>query len=260
MAYAEIDGLKVHYHQPPGGNGGRGQKVIYVHGTGGNGRVWQQHISAIAAAHTPVAIDLPGHGKSAGAGFRGVADYAHYCVELGVRLGWDQFIVAGHSLGGGVALAAALYYPQRVKGLMLIDTGARLRVNPAILENARRIAEGGDPLSTDTRVGFAPGTAQSVVDRVRDLSADTDPAVTYKDWISDDSCDFLSRIGDLGLPAIAICGAADELTPLKYHEYFRDHMPNCRLAVIPDAAHWSYVEQPDAFDLIVRGFLDDFPV
>ena len=112
------------------------------------------HMGAIADRHTPVAIDLPGHGQSSGTGFRGVADYTHYVVRLAAHLGWDRFVIAGHSLGGGIALTTAIYYADRLAGLMLIDTGARLRVDPNVLENSRRLAAGKAGIALDPAFGL----------------------------------------------------------------------------------------------------------
>ncbi len=81
----------------------------------------------------------------------------------------------------------------------------------------------------------------------------------YADWISDDSFDFSTRVKAIDIPAIAICGQEDRLTPLKYHQFLRDKMPRCELAVIPNAGHWSYREQPEEFTRVVKGFLDALP-
>lgn len=51
-------------------------------------------------------------------------------------------MIAGHFLGGGIALASAIYCSERLAGMMLIDTGARLRVDANVLENARQLAAG----------------------------------------------------------------------------------------------------------------------
>ncbi len=252
MPSVTIDDQPVHYREV--GADRDGVRVLYVHGTGCDGRVWERHLGALVGHHG-VAIDLPGHGQSGGRGFRGVAGHAHVVVSLAVRLGWSDFAVGGHSLGGGIALAAALYWPERIRALLMIGSGARLRVDPAILEAARREAAG-ETVAGDPRLGFAAATPDAVVEAVNRGRADADPVVTYRDWIADDTCDFLSRVSAVRVPTLALCGDEDRLTPPKYHEYLRDHMPRCRLEVIAGAGHWSFAEQPASFDRAVGAFLD----
>lgn len=259
MGFAEIDGLTIHYEAPRGLAAPVGQRVLYVHGTGCNTKVWTSHMTSLAEAHIPVAIDLPGHGQSGGGGFRGMADYTHYVMGLADALDWDQFVLAGHSMGGGVALTAALYDPERLKALMLIDTGARLRVAPAIIQAARRAAQSGQRNAPDRTVGYAASTPQSVAQAVYDMTADTRLEVTYKDWICDDMFDALARVKDIDLPTLAVCGDEDNLTPLRNHKFFRDQMPNCELQIIPQAGHWPFLEQPETFTGVVEDFLDRLP-
>ena len=256
MGFAEIDGLRIHYQSPRDPSDRQGQRVLYVHGTGCNTRVWDAHMAAIADAHTPVAIDLPGHGKSEGRGFRGAADYAHFVTELATHLGWPRFVVAGHSLGGAIALTTALYHADRLDGLVLVDTGARLRVHPDILKSAAGAAARGRATPTDRAWGFAPGTPQAVVDEVAALTADTDPRVTFADWMADDTFDVMSRVGEIRVPTLALCGQDDRLTPVRNHRFFQDRIPGCRLAIIRGAGHWVFREQPDEFTRVVRAFLD----
>lgn len=255
MPSTEIEGLTIHYDHltPPAQTGG--QRVIYIHGTGCNARVFAAHLRAMAAEHELVALDLPGHGRSGGNGFRGAADHAFFVGALIEHLGWDHCVVAGHSLGGGIALSVAIYFPQRVSGLMLIDTGARLRVNPKILELARKTASAGRDPGGDSRAGFADSTPQAIVDEVNAQTAGCDPAVKYRDWIADDSFDVMGRLAQITVPVLAVCGAEDPLTPLKYHEFMRDHLPDCRLDVITGAGHWPFAEQPQAFNSSVGKFL-----
>ena len=259
MGFAAIDGLRIHYDAPGDPAARTGQRVLYVHGTGCNTRVWAQHMAAMTETHTPVAIDLPGHGQSGGTGFRGAADHAHFVAELATHLGWDRFVVAGHSMGGGIALTIALYYAERLNGLMLIDTGARLRVHPDILRASRAAAAAGKRPSADRTWGYAASTPQAVVEAVQAMTADTDLAVTYKDWICDDTFDCMSRVHTIAIPTLAICGDEDNLTPVRYHTFFQQTMPNCQLAVVKQAGHWPYIEQPEAFNTAVRGFLDGLP-
>jgi len=127
MPSVVVDERTIHYHAFASPAPRIGHRLLYVHGTGCDGRVWAPHAAAIARAHTPVAIDLPGHGQSPGRGFRGIADYTYFVVELARALGWERFVVVGHSMGGAVALMTALHHGDLLEGLVLVDTGARLR-------------------------------------------------------------------------------------------------------------------------------------
>jgi pimeloyl-ACP methyl ester carboxylesterase len=256
MPKTSIEGLEINYeHYVPSGSPPV-QRVIYVHGTGCNGRVFEDHLRVMSNRHEAVAIDLPGHGGSEGSGFRSVTDYAFFVGALVEYLGWKSCVVAGHSLGGGIALAAAVYFEGLVSGLMLIDTGARLRVNPKILDLAREAAREGRAIEGDSRLGYAQATPQAIVDSVNAVTAGCDPRVIHKDWIADDSFDFMSRLAQIAVPALAICGEQDPLTPLKYHEYLADNLPDCRLATVTDAGHWPFVENAAVFNAHVLEFLD----
>ena len=240
--------------------GHTGQRMLYVHGTGCNAAVWAPHMTAIADGHTAVAIDLPGHGQSPGRGFRGVADYTFFVVELAKALGWSRFVLVGHSMGGAVALVAALNHADVLGGVVLVDTGARLRVHPELLRHAREAAEAGGAAAADRSWAYASGTPQSVVDTVHALTARTDPWVTYGDWIANDTFDVMNRLKDISVPTLAICGAEDRLTPVRYHQLLETQIPDCRLTVVDGAGHWVFWEQAEAFTRTVRAFVDGLPL
>ena len=103
-------------------------------------------------------------------------------VKLAQALGWERFVVAGHSMGGAIALTTAIYHADRLNGLLLIDTGARLRVHPDILQAAQLAADTGRrlPMRRDLRR----------LDMRRQLR-------------------LLSRLKDIHLPALAVCGEED---------------------------------------------------
>jgi pimeloyl-ACP methyl ester carboxylesterase len=249
----------IHYHAVDGPAARGGRRVLYVHGTGCSSEVWIPHMTAVADAHAPVAIDLPGHGRSPGRGFRGIADYAYFVVELAKTLGWDRFVMVGHSMGGAIALLTALHHPELLDGLVLVDTGARLRVHPALLRGAREAATAALAPATDRSWAYAGATPQSVVDAVQRLTAATDPWVTYGDWIADDTFDVMSRLKDIRVPTQIACGAEDRLTPVKYHELLAAQISGARLTIIEKAGHWVFWEQPETFTRAVRAFLDGLP-
>ena len=87
--------------------------------------------------HEVYALDLPGHGRSGGPGRTDIGAYAEVVREFADALKLPAFVLGGHSMGGAIALEFALRYGSRLAGLILVGTGARLRVAPEILARHR---------------------------------------------------------------------------------------------------------------------------
>jgi pimeloyl-ACP methyl ester carboxylesterase len=115
--------------------------LIFIHGSGDSSRIW--HLQLTHFSHQgsqALAIDLPGHGQRPDSlpAEVTVQDYAHAVHEIVKQeLHLTQPVIAGHSLGGAIALMMGLEYGSELAGLILIGTGARLKVHPALLESAR---------------------------------------------------------------------------------------------------------------------------
>jgi pimeloyl-ACP methyl ester carboxylesterase len=98
--------------------------LLLVHGLGGTRRTWDHVLGILAATHTVIAPDLPGHGESdAPAGDYSLGALAASLRDLLVVLGHPSATVVGHSLGGGIALQFAYQFPERIERLVLISSG-----------------------------------------------------------------------------------------------------------------------------------------
>ncbi len=103
---------------------GSGEPVLLIHGLGGSRRTWREVVGSLAAGHTVIAPDLPGHGESdAPAGDYSLGAHATALRDLLVGLGHSRATVVGHSLGGGIALQFAHQFPDRIDRLVLISSG-----------------------------------------------------------------------------------------------------------------------------------------
>src|SRR5262245_42487693 len=113
--------------------------LVFVHGSGGSAQAWGRVLPLLG--DTPcVALDLPGHRaqfERPGPSIMSVADYADGVRSALARQGLDGVCVAGHSLGSAIALRMALEYPSLVSRVILMGAGARLRVLPTLLDQAR---------------------------------------------------------------------------------------------------------------------------
>jgi len=98
--------------------------LLLIHGLGGTRETWRHVIDSLSATHTVIAPDLPGHGESnAPAGDYSLGAHAAALRDLMVVLGYSSTSVAGHSLGGGIALQFAYQFPSRIRRLLLISSG-----------------------------------------------------------------------------------------------------------------------------------------
>src|SRR5262249_50983979 len=113
---------------------GQGPPLVLVHGAGGRGEVWGPQLADLSDVARVIAVDLPGHGGTGGAGCRRIDDYATWVVGLLDALALDRVVLGGHSMGGAISQTIARARPERLRGLVLVGTGARLRVAPRILE------------------------------------------------------------------------------------------------------------------------------
>lgn len=232
--------------------------VILIHGAGGTHLHWPAEVRRLPGQRV-FALDLPGHGKSEGVGCQSVVEYARAVTGLMDRLHLGPAVMVGHSMGGAIALMLALRFPKRVLGLGLVGTGARLRVAPAILENAANPAT--FPAAVQAAVEWSYGPAADP--RLKELGAqrmlETRPGVLHGDFLACNEFDVMDRLDKIGVPALILCGTEDRLTPLKYSEYLRDHLPKARLQIVQGAGHMVMLERPAEVAAALEAFLAEFP-
>ena len=225
--------------------------LVLIHGGGGVGLLWQNQLLAFPRA---VAPDLPGHPD--GPGLSTVADMAGWVRRFMDDRGLVPCVLGGHSLGSAVALQAALDAPDRLRALILVGAGARLRVRQEVFDQIR--ADYAAAVEELLRWWFAPEAAPRVVDRARRALRAVPPTVVHDDFWAANRFDVMDRVHEVVLPTLILCGEEDRMTPLKYSEYLRDRIPGARLVVIPRAGHMVMLEQPRAVNEAIAEFLRPF--
>ncbi|MBO0783396.1 MAG: alpha/beta hydrolase [Ktedonobacteraceae bacterium] len=229
--------------------------LIFVHGSGDSRRIWREQTAYFSGAQ---AIDLPGHGQRADTlpTSASVADYArsvHDCISNELRI--ERPIIAGHSLGGAIALQMGLDEDKRPGGLILIGTGARLRVHPALLEEAERAPEQAKIHLTE--LGTTEEHFSKIGRAVLEEREQESLFRLHRDLAACDRFDVMSRLADIDLPVLIICGAQDRLTPVKYSEYLHQHIAHSRLVVVERAGHYVMREQPGAVNEAIERWLSE---
>src|SRR2546426_473492 len=189
MAPLEVNGQGVHYVQ----TGSGAPALVLIHGAGGDHTTWMRQLEGLTDSATVVALDLPGHGASAGDGCRAVSDYATVVRGLLAALGRGPVVLGGHSMGGAITQAVALTAPELLQGLVLVGTGARLRVFPKLFELMEKdYAEG---VAFVTRYAWSPSTREALKAGGRRTMSATRPAVTIGDFTAGDGVAGMDRVG-----------------------------------------------------------------
>ena len=227
--------------------------LLLVHGAGGTRLHWPAELRRLPAVSV-YTLDLPGHGRSGGPGCDTITGYAEAVAAFLHAVGIDLAIVTGHSMGGAIAITLALDFADLVAGLVLVATGARLRVAPAILEGIRSNFEGTTELIT--RFAWSSETAPRLIELGRRALLGTGPDVLLGDFTACDRFDVMERLGEIEAPTLVVAGSADQLTAAKYARFLAERIADARLVIIEGAGHMMMLERPIETAEAVQDFLN----
>lgn len=224
-------------------------QLIFVHGSGGCKESWKYQTQFFQGS---VAVDLPGHPDGAlCATIEAYAAWLHYRIS---QQGFTDIVLVGHSLGGGIALQYALDYPNALKGMVLVGSGARLRVHPMFLEALEKIVN--DPESTEDIFS----NTYSLIDAelaavIRKRATENGPASFLNDLRACDRFDVMDRLAEITVPALAVVGEQDVMTPPKYARFLADRVAGARSVVIPGGTHMVFAEKPSEVNQAIDKFI-----
>jgi pimeloyl-ACP methyl ester carboxylesterase len=252
MPTITVEGEPLHYQLHYGAPRAGGAPLMLIHGAGGNLMHWPGDLRRLPS-HTVYALDLPGHGKSGGAGRAEIGAYAEVVRTFAEMLGLAPFAVVGHSMGGAIAIEFALRYPARLAELILVGTGAKLRVAPQIMTGILDDFPGTAQLLAQWTHGehVDPNLLRLYVRRLREVN----PQVIHDDFAACDAFDRRADVGRITTPTLILCGDADRMTPVKYSQSLHEQIAGSQLVVVPGAGHMVMLEQPAAVAEAVASFL-----
>lgn len=233
-------------------NGRGGPALILIHGAGGSHLHWPAALRRMPGA-TVYAIDLPGHGRSEGPGRERIEDYVAEIVRFMDAVEVSRGVLVGHSMGGAIAQMTALTAPERVAGLVLVGTGARLRVASALLDGILQDAR--SALALITEWAWGPEADPAMVARGRQMMARVDPRVVWGDFAACDRFDIRERVGEIPAPTLVITGSEDRMTPARFGQWLAERIPGARFVLIEGAGHMVMLEKPDQVASAVREWL-----
>ncbi len=255
MPIVQVNGKQLSYWVGGKGLSDREKTVLFIHGAGGTQLVWTYQKAFFEREFDPIVIELCGHGSSDGNGEEDVRRYTDEVRGLLRALGLSKVFVVGHSMGGAIAQSLALTDPGMLKGIALVATGARLRVAPFILEGL--LAHFEETVRKISTFAYSSKVSPELLERGVSLLLQCRPEVLHRDFLACDRFDLISDVGKIDLPTLIVCGAEDQLTPVKYSELLHNHIQGARLEILPGAGHMVMIETPEAFNERVGAFIRD---
>jgi pimeloyl-ACP methyl ester carboxylesterase len=255
--YVEVeDGVQVFCRHAGGDHDG--PPLLLLHGNRDNHSHYAELERALARSRHTVAIDFRGHGLSSkvdcpmsagllAADIRAVCD--HY--------GWERVHLAGHSLGAVTSMTLALSAPERVERLILLGAAASFELKfrrpplpqdeagfPAMIREANRRAA---PLFFHHR---HPDVQRRVT-----ASWSTILLKVHRNLVALEHPDLRPVVPALRMPTLVIAGEHDRCTTVEQARWLHAHLPDSELYVVPDTAHFMYMERPALVAARIERFL-----
>lgn len=237
--------------------------------------VFMDLVRRLPPARRVVAPDLPGHGQSEPlavglSGAERLAAYRDVIAAVGTSLGIGRAVLVGHSMGGAVALLAALRWPEKVAGLVLLNSAAALPVTEELLDLLHRTLPGEDATQASesdpspwvdrmpgelAELSFSPATAPQVRERWQAMLLAATRQTVLDDFAACKSFDVRESLENLHVPTLMIGGADDLLVPPQQLAATAARIAGAELHIVPGTAHLTHVEQPDRFFALLGEFL-----
>jgi 3-oxoadipate enol-lactonase len=261
MPTAAVNGIQISYAD----SGGDGPPVVLSHGFLMDASMFGAQVTTLTPEYRVITWDARGHGGTPAPGPFSYWDSARDVLALLDHLGIDRAVLGGMSQGGFLSLRAALLAPERVRGLILIDSqaGTEADANRPGYEQLHQVW-----------VDQGPGPVQEIVAAIILGPGQWDGwyatwAGQYAQWAPDnlgqltwpfrclmDRDDITGRLGEIGCPALIVHGSEDAAIPLARAEQMRDGLAGpVMFTVIGGAPHASSVTHPGAVNAEIVNFL-----
>jgi len=253
MPFLDRDNVKIYFEVH-----GSGTPLLLSHGYSSTSGMWHGQIEAFSRDHKLIIWDMRGHGQSSYPEDQSAYSEAHTVDDMTALLdhicgAGSTAVVGGLSLGGYMSLAFYRLHPQRVKALLIIDTG------PGFKKDSAREAWNADARRTGDRFErdglgllqtMSPERAMVSHRNSKGLARAARGMLTQRD------AKVIESLGNIKVPSLVVVGA-DDKPFLAASEYMTKKIPGAKKVVVPDAGHAVNIDQPKAFVEAVMPFLVD---
>jgi len=263
--YTEVDGNKTFYSTGSGKHSGGATGVVFIHGAGMDHTVWVMPVRHFARhGFNVVAPDLPGHGRSDGDPLASVDSMADWICSLLEKLGMQQAIIVGHSMGSLIALNLAARHPQHAARLALLGASTPMPVADPLLDAARDNSHAAIDMAntwSHSRYGqmggnevpgmWMTGGGERLLERAGE-------DVFFADL---NACNEFVNAAELAVqvqcPSLVIIGKQDMMTAPISSRQVAEAIPNSRTVELERCGHSMLSEKPDAVLNALKSIIQD---
>ena len=259
-----VNGFEMYYEDI-----GKGVLVVFIHVLGGESRPdWSFFIPDLSKEIRCITLDLRGHGRSEKPDHPYTQSmFADDVAALLDYLKIDEAYYCGVSLGGGIAMKSALNHPEKVRGLVLVDTDARMPAETTeVLNKLGQAAEKG----VDAYIKEAMETYfhPMFVKRHKDDVDVFVESMRTREWVAEtfarvdqgyalEPYDIREELRNIRVPTLIIHGREDKIIPYEEAVLIHKEIKNSKLVPIPFASHLSAIERRDFFIDLLLYFVEE---
>jgi 3-oxoadipate enol-lactonase len=245
-------------------HGAGGPWLTLIHGGLVASETWRHATIALATWARVITFDLRGYGAGAGAAPDRpylVADHARDVLAVWDELGVDSGHVVGFSIGGMIAQELALEAPERVDGLVLASTAARVpdEARRAFVERAEAVEHGAPAAEIEAHAqrAFAPEFREAQPEGMPSYLAQVrrgDPATMAQTFRAVAAFDRVADLGRIRCPTLVLAGGRDTGMGEPRARELQEGIPGAELMVLPDHGHTLHIEAPSTFTYVLADF------
>jgi pimeloyl-ACP methyl ester carboxylesterase len=275
VKYAEVRNVRIGYIEAGSGE----QTLLLIHGLGSNAKGWTRNIPELAKKYRVIAVDLPGYGYSSKEYFPySLSWYGEVLIQFLDKVGVDEAVFVGHSMGGQISILTALQYPEKVSKLVLLSPAGVEEFEEGEKDWFRKVAT--PELTLDAQVRqidinlrsnfyeTPPEAEFMVTDRIAVKQASDFEMYAYavaeniKGMVNEPTSD---RLKDIAQPTLVIFGENDLLIPNRFLNggetrgiaaIAERELPNARVLVLDKTGHFVQFEKPNEVNEAILTFLD----
>jgi pimeloyl-ACP methyl ester carboxylesterase len=227
--------------------------IVFIHGSGGSARFWKAQVNGLTDIANTIAVDLPGHGKSFGLGMRSVKEYSDTVADFIRSADLPYPVPCGLSLGGAICLQLILDNREMFSAGILVNTGAKLKVLPLILNMVKNDYRA--YIDSFAATAASPSTDFSLLMEIMDENTQCNPYVVYNDFMACNSFDVMNRLTEISIPVLVMTAVDDRLSPPKYGTFLAENIKDSVLVSIEGAGHLSPVEKSEDVNTAIEKFI-----